>query len=58
MGAKIAEVAKPGKPVSPSMVALDIPIDPVTGRTMLLKSDPRRRAHAPPPGSPPASTRR
>ena len=60
MSAKIAEVAKPGAPVSPSLVALDIPVDPVTGKPVLLKDDPRvlrRRASVPPPGSPPSRVR-
>ena len=58
MSAKIAEVTKPGAPVSPSLVALDIPIDPVTGKPVLLKEDPRKPKAAPPPGMPPGRARK
>ena len=52
MGAKIAEVAKPGVPLSPSLATLDIPVNPVTGKPVLLKTNPKLKKAPPPPGNP------
>ncbi|GAX78871.1 hypothetical protein CEUSTIGMA_g6310.t1 [Chlamydomonas eustigma] len=48
MSAKIAEVAKPSDPLSIS-AALDVPMNPVTGKPVTLTEDPKRRVSRPPP---------
>ncbi|KAG1669890.1 hypothetical protein FOA52_002416 [Chlamydomonas sp. UWO 241] len=63
MGAKVAEATKPADPQAAAAAAggggltgLTIPIDPATGKPVLLKEDPLKKlraAAAPPPGTRP-----